>query len=69
MTPDPSRIPRMLAKLQTLWAANPDMRLGQLLETIEDTGWDMLSQRACAPRLMWMGDDLFEAALDARQSQ
>ena len=28
---DPSRIPRLMAKLRAYWEANPDLRLGQIL--------------------------------------
>lgn len=28
---DPERIPRILAKLEEVWRASPDLRLGQLL--------------------------------------
>jgi hypothetical protein len=31
---DPNRIPRILAKLQKLWEAMPDQRLGQLINNI-----------------------------------
>lgn len=31
---DPNRIPIILAELQKIWEAHPDMRLGQLLENI-----------------------------------
>lgn len=40
---DPERIPRMLALLERIWRANPDMRLGQIIEraTVKagDTFW------------------------------
>jgi hypothetical protein len=61
---DPARIQRVSAKLTQLWAANPGARLGQLLELVENTAWDLCTQRVCAPRLMHLPDELFEAALD-----
>lgn len=30
-TRDPERIPRLLAALEELWTANPDLRLGQIM--------------------------------------
>lgn len=29
---DPKRIPRVLALIESIWKANPDLRLGQLIE-------------------------------------
>lgn len=31
---NPARIPRMVEKLRALWLANPDMRLGQLIDNL-----------------------------------
>lgn len=59
-------IHRITSKLETLWLANPTLRFGQLVESVEDTAWDLIPQRVCSPRLMWLGDDAFEAALDRR---
>lgn len=56
---------RILAKLALAWDNAPNARLGQLLESVENVGWDMVPQRVAAPRLLWMGNDVFEAALDA----
>jgi len=36
MNRDPARIPIMLEALQTLWNANPDWRLGQLICNLRD---------------------------------
>lgn len=56
---------RLLAKLAVAWEHAPNARLGQLLESVENVGWEQVcTQRVHAPRLLWMGDDLFEAALD-----
>ncbi len=54
----------LLSKLAAAWDNAPGARLGQLLESVENVGWELCQQRVCAPRLLWMGDDLFEAALD-----
>lgn len=54
----------LLSKLAAAWDNAPSARLGQLLESIENVGWDMCTQRVCAPRLLWMSDELFSAALD-----
>ncbi len=48
---DPTRIPRIIAKLGALWASQPDTRLGQLVMNhmihpqadpfvLEDTAWE-----------------------------
>jgi hypothetical protein len=55
---------RILTKLAAAWDHAPNARLGQLLESVENVGWDISPQRVAAPRLLWMGNDLFEAALD-----
>jgi len=62
----PDRIPRITTKLAQLWAANPNLRLGQLLEQMENRAWDLCSVRYCAPRLMELPDELLEMALDER---
>ena len=31
---DPKRIPKILQKLQKIWEASPDLRLGQLIENV-----------------------------------
>lgn len=54
----------LLSKLATAWDLAPGARLGQLLESVENVGWDLCIQRAYAPRLASMGDDLLGAALD-----
>ncbi len=54
----------ILEKLAAAWGNAPEARFGQLIEAVEDVGWDMCSQRQCAPRLLWMPDALFEGALD-----
>lgn len=38
---DPTRIPRILAKLQAYWEANPDVRLGQIVMSLAPTTIDM----------------------------
>ena len=59
---------RFLTKLETAWTTSPTLRFGQLVESVENVGWDLFErgtqQRAYAPRLSQMGDDLFEAAMD-----
>lgn len=62
---DVARIPRVLSALERTWRANPHLRLGELLEHIENRAWDIPQQRVHAPRLMWLSDELFEAALNA----
>lgn len=67
MIADPARIPRMLAKLTQLWEANPEMRLGQLLEQVEDVAWDQmeaLQSRHVSRRLMNLPDHWFETGLN-----
>lgn len=54
----------LLSKLAAAWDNVPTARLGQLLESVENVAWDICPQRVCAPRLLWLGDDLFETALD-----
>lgn len=61
MTPHQRRI---LDKLAKAWENAPTARLGQLLESVENIGWDMVNPRVHSPRLLWMGDDIMEAALD-----
>ena len=59
---------RILAKLAAAWELAPAARLGQLIESVENGGWDIIEQqqrqRVHSPRLLWMDDSLFEAALD-----
>lgn len=67
MIADPARIPRMMAKLEELWSAHPELCLGQLLEQIEDVAWDQLEQfqqRHVSRRLMNLPDHWFETALN-----
>ncbi len=67
MSADPARIARMVAKLEELWQANPDLRLGQLLERVEDTAWDgleALQQRHVSRRLMHLPDHWLETAIN-----
>src|SRR5437879_1549325 len=53
---DPNRIPIILAELQQLWTANPDLRLGQLLCAAVGAGRrSVLSGR-------WSTDGTLEAA-------
>ncbi len=59
----------ILGKLAVAWDYAPTARLGQLLESIENVGWELSDQRSFpnrtyAPRLLWMPDQLIEAALD-----
>lgn len=61
MTPHQSSV---LTKLTRAWEHCPEARFGQLLESIENVAWDIAPQRAYAPRLLWLTDALFEAALD-----
>ncbi len=59
----------LLTKLTSAWSLTPALHFGQLVESVENVGWDLLEraqqQRAYAPRLAQMGDTIFEAALDA----
>lgn len=52
---DPKRIESILTKLKTIWEANPDMRLGQLLENLEPL---------IHSRTFFVEDDTMEKALD-----
>jgi hypothetical protein len=41
---DPKRIPKILARLRKIWEANPDLRLGQLIENVyPNTDYDWIS--------------------------
>ena len=44
---------------------NVKEEVGALVEDAENLAWDLLPQRHCSALLMNMGDDLFEAGLDA----
>ena len=33
---DPNRIPEILAKIEKIWKANPELRLGQLIANVID---------------------------------
>jgi uncharacterized protein YihD (DUF1040 family) len=35
---DPARIPAVLARIESLWKENPDMRLGQLIANLARNG-------------------------------
>lgn len=50
---DPDRIPRMLALLERIWRANPDMRLGQIIEVATGKHADTF----------WIEDDKTESGL------
>lgn len=54
----------LLNRLAAAWTLTPTMRFGQLVESVENLGWDLLPQRVSSPRMCWMSDDLFEAALN-----
>lgn len=55
---------RILAKLAAACAAHPQVRIGALLEAIEERAWDTLPQRHCSMRLQNMPDELLEYGLD-----
>lgn len=55
----------LVNRLTAAWDASPDLRFGQLVESVENVGWDLVTERVCSPRLAWMGDDLFTAACNA----
>lgn len=75
---DPTRIPRILAKLATAWEASPDLRLGQLVENIvwkeaktrtliinaRQMGKTQMRQEYLAHPVFSVEDDRFETALD-----
>ncbi len=54
----------LLSKLAVAWEHIPNARLGQLIESVEEVGWDILPQRHCSMRLCNMSDQLFEQAMD-----
>lgn len=58
----------LLNRLAAAWDTSPSLRFGQLVESVENAGWDLFErqslQRAYSPRLCQMADDLFGAALD-----
>lgn len=58
------RIQRITTKLTTLWSRQPELRLGQLLEQVENTAWDLIPQRFTSARLGELPDETLEAALD-----
>lgn len=54
---DPNRIPRILAKLQRVWEAAPDLRLGQLITNTH--------RKSSVPADMFnVEDDKLEISLD-----
>lgn len=53
---DPERIRRMLEKLDLLWRAHPDMRLGQLVMNV--------AQSRGVASTFYVEDDDFEGLLD-----
>jgi uncharacterized protein YihD (DUF1040 family) len=59
---DPERIKPILNKLEELWKANPDLRLGQLIMVIAKTG-------ETNSKLFHLEDDEFLKLLDERKSQ
>lgn len=57
----------ILAKLNQAWTLTPQLRFGQLIESVENIAWDLLhqiEQRDYSARLMYLPDHYFEAALD-----
>ncbi len=57
----------LLTKLQQTWAATPQLRFGQLIESVENIAWaelERVHQRECSARLLHLPDQFFEAALD-----
>lgn len=52
---DPTRIPRIISKLEQLWLANPDWRLSQLVVN---------SLNLTAPNVYYAEDERLEAGLD-----
>ena len=56
---DPERIKRMLTKLEKLWLAEPDRRLGQLVYHIH------LTSKTDA-ELFYAEDDVLEASMDVK---
>ncbi len=61
---DPARVQRITAKLCTLWAANPDVTLGALMEVVENVAWEQCPYRDFSARLMNLPDEWLEKALD-----
>ena len=58
---EPSRIRRVLLKLEAIWEAAPDLHFGQLVENV----CFQLDPQWC-PESQWnLEDDRFEAALDS----
>jgi len=54
---DPERIPRILAKIERIWAKAPDLRLMQLLASVdiieyytEDISYDVSTPKGRSPR-------------------
>lgn len=68
MPTDPYRIKRIVTKLGDLWAAQPNLALGQLVEKVEDQAWERYyvanPTRPFSARLMNLPDEAFEAALN-----
>ncbi len=57
---DPNRIENMLKKLEGLWKANPDYRLGQLILNIIK----IQNNNAICPEVFYLEDDRMEEAMD-----
>lgn len=55
---DPKRIPRIIEKLQQVWEASPDMRLGQLVDNLKCKAGKAQSD------IFYVEDDLIEQALE-----
>ena len=68
MAIDPFRIKRIATKLETAWGAAPNMTLGQLIEEIENLGWDQyyaaFPTRHFTARLSELPDFAFEQGLN-----
>jgi len=54
----------LLTKLGSAWEQTPDLNFGKLVESIDNSVWDIVPHRHCSARLMNISDNLFEAALD-----
>jgi hypothetical protein len=60
---EPERIPLILERLKKIWEANPDLRLGQLIENVfPNTEFDFISAHA-------LEDEEFITALEKFYSE
>jgi hypothetical protein len=60
---NPNRIPRILEKLARNWSKYPDLRLGQLLDSLRFVACDRDID------MFYIEDDLIEKELDRRLAQ